>query len=464
MKQISIFAVLVIFYLVIGVVIGTPDHNHLVLMGMMGCFQLLLSIMTWIKRGNSIVSPYIIFLLALYIFSYGQSLLYPFGIITERDLVGFQGIKLPEVFYAQIYTMILLAFFQIGALCVNSHRESTSYASYPIDFQNRRITYVGWILLAVSAIPYYQQLILNYTISMMYGYNAVYEQETKIGLDNVFGILSSLFVPSLICLFVAYRKNQSMRVLVEGIVLFSIVITLLTGGRSNAVILIALLLVMHNYLVKKFSKKALIILAVGGYLFLSVLSYISEVRTDSHRSLSSEDITITQNGAVSAIGEMGSSMFCLIKSQNIVPEREDYRYGKSYLYSFTTIIPNLGFWQVHPAKKEANLSVWLTQELGLSYGTGFSMCAEAYVNLGFWGGLMFFLWGYLFAKYFERIETSSDDSNSVYIVFLLIVFWFALKLPRNSFIGFIRPLFFYALPIYWLCRGYIYKSNRKIYD
>ena len=157
------------------------------------------------------------------------------------------------------------------------------------------------------------------------------------------------------------------------------------------------------------------------------------------------------NGAVDAVAEMGGTMFCLIKTMNLVPDYQDYRYGKSYVYAFTSLIPNFGFWEIHPAKKESNLSEWLTNSLGLNYGTGFSMCAEAYANFGYLCFIVFFLWGWFIEGLFGRIETSIIRKDYALLAFLLILFWFFLTLPRNNFINLVRPLFFIAGPIYLYC-------------
>ena len=208
---------------------------------------------------------------------------------------------------------------------------------------------------------------------------------------------------------------------------------------------------MYNYLVKKFTKKWLLIGCLGGFCFLQILSYVAEVRVESNRSVNVESIQLEENRAVDAIAEMGGTMFCLIKTMNLVPEQQDYRYGKSYVYAFTSLIPNLGFWDIHPAKREANLSHWLTNSLGLDYGTGFSMCAEAYANFGDFGFIIFFFWGLFIAHIFGKIEISVIEKVYSMLAFLLILFWFCLTLPRNNFINLVRPLFFIAGPVYLYC-------------
>lgn len=217
--------------------------------------------------------------------------------------------------------------------------------------------------------------------------------------------------------------------------------------------------VFVNYLVKRFTRKWLVVGCFGVFFLLQILSYVASVRTDSGRGASMESVKIENNGAVDAVAEMGGTMFCLIKTMNLVPECQSYRYGRSYMYAFTSIIPNLGFWDIHPAKKEANLSDWLTDSLGLDYGTGFSMCAEAYANFGYLCFLAFIFWGWFLANIFGKIEISAQTQNYALMAFLLILFWFFLTLPRNNFINLIRPFFFIAGPIYLYCTKQKMKKN-----
>lgn len=445
-----VLIILSIIYAIIGYTTSNPSMNSLMLMGWLGLLQLLYCIMSWLKKGNQFISPYIIFMLALYVFSYGQSFLWAFGLESERSLIGFYGITIPEIFKAQVSTLIMLAFFHVGAAYWwhKSQRTSCIIASNNSNIQNLRI--IGWLLFVVSIIPYVTETIHDLVLSITSGYGALYG-EGKVGFDNLSGFVADYFIPSVICLFIAYKDNKAARWFFMGIILINIFAILVIGGRSNAVILVAILLIMYNYLVKKFTKKWLYLGVVGAFMFLQVLSYVASVRTEGGRSTSISEIKVENNAAVDAIAEMGCSMFCLIKTQDLVPRLYDYRYGKSYIYAFTTIIPNLGFWDIHPAKKKSNLSDWLTDALGLGFGTGFSMCAEAYANFGDLGFIVFFFWGWFLASVFGKIEDSVKTRNYALLAFLMILFWFFLKLPRNNFINLIRPIFFIAGPIYLFC-------------
>lgn len=439
-----------VVYAVIGYITDNPTMQSLCMMGWLGLVQLVYCIVSWMKRGNQFVSPYIIFLICLYIFSYGQSFLWAFGLESEKMLVDFHGITIPEIFDAQIQALIMLTFFHIGAsfwLTKRSKGFGTQFLS--VDYISQ-LKQIGWLLFIVSVVPYASETIYDMITSMTKGYGSIYG-EGKVGLDNLTGFIAGYFIPSIICLFIAYKDIKSMRCFFVGIFLLNIMAILLTGGRSNAVVLLAILLILYNSLIKKFTKKWLIVGVAGSFVLLQVLAFVGNIRTQSGRTVSMEGAKIENNAAVDAIAEMGGTMYCQIKTMELVPSKEPYRYGKSYIYSFTTLIPNIGFWDIHPAKKESNLGDWLTDSLGLGYGTGFSMCAEAYANFGYLGFIVFFFWGWFLASVFGKIEISVQTKNYALMAFLLILFWYFLKLPRNNFINLVRPIFFVAGPIYLYC-------------
>lgn len=437
----------------VGYFTEQPTIKTLGLMGWIGLIQLTYSVISWMKRGNQIVSPYVIFLLTLYVFSYGQSFMWAMGWDSERTLVDFYGITINEIFHAQILTCVMLAFFHIGAIYSLIKKQTKSQMTCSALNQRKRLQQIGWLLFFVSIVPYIINTVHDLMLSMTMGYGAIYADE-KVGMDNLSGFVAGYFIPSVICLFIAYKNNRLVRLLLSAMLFVNIIAILLIGGRSNAVILIAILIILYNYLIKRFTKKWIIVGVLGVFFLLQILSFVASTRTEGGRTANVNNLEIENNAAVDALAEMGSSMFCLIKTMNIVPKKEDYRYGKSYAYAFTTLIPNIGFWKIHPAKKESNLGDWLTDSLGLSYGTGFSMCAEAYANFGYCGFIVFFFWGYFLANIFSKIEISAKSNDYTLMAFLLVLFWYFLKLPRNNFISIVRPIFFVAGPIYLYCNNF----------
>lgn len=447
-----------IFYVIYSFSVDSPTFENLKVLGTVGLIQFFVSVYSSIKNGQRLISPYIVFLTVLYIFQAGQSLMYPFDIISKRDLVGFIDITTDDVFNAQVVTLAFLAFFQIGSLLCKVDEKKFNKSEETESFQKKRLIKVGWFLAIISIYPYYQELIHNAILSMLRGYGALYEGEAKIGIANLQSMIADYFIPSVICLYIGYRNNKTARIIISSLLLLNCAIILVTGGRTEAVIIIALLLILQNYLVRRFNKKELSIIGVGGVMVLVLLAGISKMRSNASRnfedtfSISSEN---SSNGAVDAIGEMGSSMFCQIWTADIMSETNDFRYGSSYAYAFTSIIPNLGFWSIHPAKEHANLSHWLTTEKGFSFGTGYSMVAEAYINFWIFGAFMMMLLGFGLTKIFGMLGNAITGRNVAFTAFIMVFFWFSLKLPRNSFIGAVRAVFYFALPIYWYTRGYI---------
>lgn len=431
-----------------------PGYGDLRIMGALGVVLLLVSLWSWKYTGKEWIGPYPFFLVALYLFSFGQSLLYAFDIVSEkRDLLGFQEITVQQLFDAQALTLIMLAFFHIGALL--SLEKPGRHLFCPGKNQyTGRIRAVGWVLFVVSAVPYFSRLIRSLALSMAYGYGALYEGEEEVGVSMIDKYIADYFIPSLICLFVGYRQNKIMRYFIFGICLFNILAILLTGGRTYAVIIAALLVLLYHYGVRRISARGGVLLAAGSVFFLVVLSVVSQFRSEAGRNVAAylQNDNQVENGVTEAIAEMGSTMFCLVKTREIVPAQEDYRFGRSYAYSFTSLIPNLGFWKMHPARREANLGDWLTNKLRLNYGTGYSMCAEAYINFGGFGWLMMLLLGFVLGKIFSKTNGNTLQENPALLIFSLILFWFCLKMTRNSFIGFVRALFYYALPVYYVIR------------
>lgn len=458
---IVVLSLLSVFYFLIGIFTDIVYFYMLKVMGAFGIFQLLLSVYSYVKCKQPLISPYFVFIGCMYIFSFGQSLMYPFDLIGKLDLNGFRGITIEEIFNGQIITLIYLAFFHIGALLKGNTKKMSVLNQRRALNQNRRLKQIAWFVIVISIYPYYQEIITNAILSLTYGYGAIYRQKTHIGLNNAFGILSDFFIPGLIALYISYRHNTKWRIGIVCVLLFNVLVLLATGGRSEAVIMLVMILILHNYLVKPFTKKMIMIIGALAFGLLIVLPVVGKMRGIEDRSIEQMVNADTgDNPAVESISEMGWSMFNLIKTENIVPEEEDFRYGTSYLMSFTSIIPNLGFWDIHPAKKYANMSDWMTDKLNMGYGTGYSMCAEAYANFGYFGAFMMMLLGYVFNSFFGNLKNAISANCIAFVVLSLIIFWFSLKMPRNSFIGIVRAFFYYSLPIYWYVRGYIFKINR----
>ena len=148
----------------------------------------------------------------------------------------------------------------------------------------------------------------------------------------------------------------------------------------------------------------------------------------------------------------------MARTMTLVPStNEDYRYGTTYLYALSSLIPNIGFWEKHPAAVKANLAEWLIKKDNLTYSPAYSIVAEAYINFGIAGFIVMFILG----VYFSRVLNIESGSKNKMLTFLvaLIFTYMSLQMVRNCFFGVVRTLIYYILPIYWYVSFKINKAK-----
>lgn len=458
-------SLLLVFWTLIVHTFMPVSDSTLKMMGLIGIIQLIFSIISWWKQTGDALTPYVIFLIAAYIFTFGQSLLYVFDIVsTHWNLLSFCSPS--RVYDAQKVTLIFLNFFHIGGLLSCSQNSQTiscvvkNTDSELIYLENQicGIKLVGKIFLIISVIPFIIETVTIFHIAATLGYGGLYIQEAKIGIFNIINILSQYFLPGLLCLLVVEGSKIKRNIYIV-IFILDVAFWMFVGGRSNGVIIAAILLMYFHICVRKIKFKQAAIVIVIGFFFISLLSAVSDTRSNTKASFVTSFVENfgKADPFYDAISEMGGSMFPLIKTMTIVPEQQDYRYGSSYLWASTSVIPNLGFWDLHPAMKYANLNDWLQKTLRLNYGPGFSIIAEAYINFGDYGCLMMLLLGYIFGLIFN-IDLENKYSPLKLIMSLLFCY-LIIKTVRNSFLATVRSLFYYILPIYLIVR---YKGGKFI--
>lgn len=431
------------------------------MMGVLGFVQLFYSLFCWYKVTRLALSPYIVFLVAAYVFTYGQSFLSIIGKVNpEYDLTD---LFLPSsIMPAQLVTLMFLNFFHIGAMLSNKGNRRRinltmqSYERYRYN-QVRGIRKVGKLFLWISVIPYIVDRISVLLVVLSYGYTGIYMQEEKIGIFNIVNILSQYFIPGVLCLLLV-ETSKSRRRLYVFLLVFEMCFWLYTGGRSNGVIIAAILLMYYHICVKPIRFNQAVIVAVAGFFFVSLLGVIAETRSDSDADLS-EAISKgfgDSNAFYAAVSEMGFSQYPMTATMELIPEMYDYRYGSSYFYALTSVIPNLGFWDLHPAMKYGNMNAWLQNAMNLNFGPGYSIVAEAYANFGNFGFLVMLLLGYCYGLIFNVNER--NRKNPLLLVLSFIFCFLVIKTVRNSFLATVRSLFYYILPIY-LIVVYYYKGK-----
>ena len=430
--------------------------DNIYTLSLIGLIQYLFCLFSWVKYGRTIISPYIILLTTMYIFHCGQAFLFVLPIGYTPKLLGYLGIDNSDFFNALTYSLILLAFFHIGALIrvlYNPYVQNRRRPNFNPEATLKAIRQISLIFFVISIYPYYHTMIDNAIKSMTYGYGSLHSGDRAVGFGHLMESIGMYFIPSYICLLIGCINLKTYRFILYILGFFTCGIILLTGSRTYAVLILAILIVYQYYFIKKFSKKQIVIFLFCGILLSNVLTIVKYARGSTNKDLATYfNQENDENPVVEAISEMGGSMFCTIKMMESIPNEDDWFFGKTYGYAVLSLVPNLGFWDHHPSRDYGMTDIYLTNLLRLNYGTGSSMAAEVYLNFGYFGFIIFLIYGYIAAFFFSNLNIDIGNKNYLHAALIMMIFWFSLIFPRNPFMATFRNIIFYAIPIYLVLR------------
>jgi oligosaccharide repeat unit polymerase len=400
--------------------------------------------------------------------------------LVNDDSYLFWSLTKYQFVRAQMFTLICLITFHIGAL-IGCKKNSTmsemfnpryKFKEKEIELNMKTINQTGKLLFLFSFPSFLYYTIRSISIVSDRGYAAIYGYDgTIVATTNIviklFSFTSQYFFPSLICLLVANKNFRIRRNIVVMIMLVCIINDLYIGGRSSAVKLVLVIICIYHYCVKTINKKSGIKLTIIGYLLISFLSIVGQLRVVNNRNLIDYFVAFMdsfgkENLFVDAIVEMGGSMFPLAKVMEIFPDIIAFWDGKSYLYALYSLIPNLGFWEIHPALQYSAGSDWLMKLLNMGYGPGFSLCADAFRNFGWSGSIMLFFWGIVFGHVFSLIDKNTVSERPDIFCCVMIFANAIMMTVRGDSLIIIRPIFYIALPIYFLL-SFFKNSHKRMY-
>lgn len=481
----SLFLLMIVFFRFLYITTNN-DISWLEINSLLGWLTIIWSVVSWKGIRNEIISMYTSFYLLLTLFTYGQSLLIIFDLVEkESDLI--YRFTTEQLIETQFFTLMCLIAFHLGALinCKNSeysesldlnHRatlEGNEIGGNNNAFMIKAIKITGFLLLALSLPGFIYDSLSTLSIVAEGGYRALYGYQSggassKGLILRIFEATGSYYIPSQICLLIAFRKRKKIRRTIYFGLGIHILNSLYIGGRGSAVALIIVLLLLHHYTIEPLKSKKVIKLVISSYFVVSFLSIIAELRGLANRNISDYFIVFfnsigEENLFIKTISEIGWTMFPLGAIMTIIPDSYDFLYGKSYFYALTSLIPNLGFWEVHPAKKNAGGASWLMDTLNLWSGPGFTPIAEAFQNFGWYGFTILIILGAIVGHVYSNITKNTIYIKPEAVCISLILFEVTIMSTRSESLSIIRPLFFVVIPIYLLIKiiYYILTDKRK---
>ena len=418
-----------------------------------GNLVILYCLVSWWKLTNKFFHPYVIFLLVLYIFTYGQAVLKSFGMSYEKYNL-YELFSGRELLQAQIFTCMAISFIHLGALL--SLRGKVSYIlniNEEIKEPALRIAlrWVAWIQVLLTIYFYFHQQINNAIITTVYGYSSLYENTIETNaIENVTNSLRMFFIPGVYMLFIAYKNNRYIRGIIIIIIVCSVALSFLGGSRTEGIAIIMSFSWLYHIHIKRFNSKKVIPVIIIGLFILTLVPTFSQFRDMTNKDFSSflslYGTSLQDNPIKSSVGELGGSMFPLIQVMKIQPDFSPFMWGESYINAITSMIPAI-LTGGEPIVPRISLANWLMNILGMNYGPGFSLIAEAYYNFGWLGSIFLVIIGYGFGKLFN-LNAINKDKQILFNVFIASSLYYSMFAVRDQLMLFIRYEVYGILMVY----------------
>ena len=367
------------------------------------------------KIYGSIINFHSVVIMSFYVFFLGRQL---------TSLFGFESYHATN--YGGSYTVYDYGFaFFFSYCCIFIFYVFSIMQYYPdrIIYQDegaetklyKILQRVFWICF-IPMVYYYYTLLTSALISK-YG-SDMYDSLVSgsryiISLLRQWGVLS--LVGIVVLKFTGSINTSSIYFVAYGLLT---VVSLFSGGRTEGMSLLLTIVLLYSEKNKGLQRKQVIAIALG--VLVSILApYLFAVRKDIKQigSIRVNDF-VNSASVLIAIHEMGGTAapFLLIK------KLDEQVYGQSYflaimntLFNFLPAFARPDFSFIGPP----SLAHHFTVVLGLNYGLGFNLVAEAYYNFAFLGILVFAVFGIVFKNIISKENTSLEFVKKVLFVFLL---------------------------------------------
>ncbi len=411
----------------------------------LGIVLLIYVLYSWKSKTGRIFTPYIIFFIFFFLFNFGQPLMWAFGIHIPNEIGGNGNINSIEIgiVKTQIYTILMMLSFHIGALFIQDKINIKSRLK-PKDVK-KCILFIG-ILLGIISIPLtFYRAINFYIIASQFGYRALYYSD-YVQQGGFLMIIEIFFMPSLVCILIGSGFNKTIRKCVYVIFILYLAINLLSGDRGSWIYKLLVFLWLHSIYVKPLDYKKILKYGILGIVGLYIVTIIVSVRNIGLHMINQEYIMEYLLGSrspiISNIFEMGGTMEILHKLITDDGVRTAWIYGNTYLTAIAGMISTrfLSFIGINFVLVDD----WFSQDyLGITWGTGFSMIGEAYLNAGLYlAPIVIILLGYLIGKILYVNPNINPNQMPLKYVFISTSLSTIIGLSRGTIYLYLKTWFY----------------------
>lgn len=348
-------------------------------------------VITWKKLTGQLFSLYTIFMLFAFLFHLGQCFLWAFNIhvdgeIGSRLLYSMHSVSKTAILKAQMISICGLLAFHTGALFGYDgfiQRRYTVRESKTDVEKNRRILYQVSRLFAIFAIPVQMYLSIRMVIlTRVFGYGSwLYNSSVTQTNNTILNLISMSFFPSLVGMIIGSNYKKSVVRFCYTIFGVFAIISIASGNRGEWLYPLIILIWMRHTFYKNINFKNAVLYFILALLIIQICVGIRDTRSITDINLLNlfGVSNAESNAVVSAVSEMGSSMAPTVLLAN--NGYTVYPFGNSYLLTIPGTISDRVIKMFIP--NYVGLGTWFSSEfIGIKYGAGFSLVAEALINSG----------------------------------------------------------------------------------
>lgn len=362
----------------------------------LGTIQLIISIKSIRKMQGEWFSLYLVFFLFLYIFSYGQFLMWTFGIHYANEMTVSRHVRFIDkdtVVRIQAVSLHLLSVFHLGALLATRKYKEKMACRRENHAVVGILRLLAFPMLVVSGVINVYYSIIGFEQAAISGYLALFD----ISMPPLIKYLSYMFVPALFLNLVTHNYAKRWFYGLTGAFLIYAIPLLITGDRGSWIYFLGpwlwcyIKFVNKGGLDPKAERRKTIFAIALVLVVLFVSSAFVSIRGEGYTTASDGlfDFEDFYTPFVKPFFEMGQSarILGIIIQDNL---NQTYPFGNTYIADILGMVwPTLKVWLGFPDMYVEN---WMSTDYlhMVNYGVGFSSFAEAYLN----GGI-FFSWFYI---------------------------------------------------------------------
>lgn len=391
------------------------------------------------------------FLLFTYIFHFGQIIIraiapkYRFTIVEYANWLSMQEFK-----DTIELTLLVVTFVVVGMIITpQKKRVKNRYSKKNLNANYKKM---GWYILLIS-LPFKIMIDVK---SMMISLQSGYISMLKMDISGIVYQISYFYIIGVVFLLIAYRKNTKKATTILIITVIYNIISMISGGRARAMINILLLVYIYFKLIKTLEFKQVVKFAVIGYIGILFYNGVTELRaegTSSMYELLEVIFASKSNPIIKVMEEFGSTIYTVYQAMVFVPNKLDYSFGATYVYSLSQILVN-----VKGVLNEVTEAATFAKHITSGFPMGGSYIGELYYNFGYFsivGGVVVGVFVNKISLAIERcIKYEKYYTFSYYIMLFTNIIWWV----RSAFSDLTRGFVWGAILIY--CMYYL--ANKRI--